>query len=157
MNNSILEYANLHKNIICVYKPNNTIVVNINVFALITGFDLTVYMKPKVQEYISEENGRLVIKKVELKSGETIKYNFEPYFNYRDTYIIGGYDVIFNLLPTYSNNILFANIISTEFNNEEPIIIRKNYQSTLNGRNTGYYDEEVIIVITFNGKIVEIL
>lgn len=164
-NDIVLKYARTHKNIVCVPLPNNnSLIVHINVFALITGFELTVNEESKFVECIQrDDNGSLVIRQAKCKEAKTFNHTFEPFFNYRNSYTVGECNVSFNLSAEYADNLLVANVI-TDKEDLEPIIIHKKYETIKSARSYymndlyDYYDDKslVTIVITFNGRIVSL-
>lgn len=170
--NWLINYATKHRLVAYNIQDDcKIVVVHINTFTLITGFELSLVTNPEYEEQLKRDgNNRLVITPIKIRDEHTLTHNFETMFDYSKTYSLGRYNIIFNLIGNelINGNTLIINIPSDEFpETTEPIIWDRKYDNRDSYWATqlrfedcytkkGEVLESLKLVITFNGNPVSI-
>ena len=156
--NTLLNYANKHK-IIYYLKNYKTIIFNINIFAVISGFEIDIEIEPEIYKTIEREtNGDFVLKQIIAQDRKTLNCKFEPFFDFIGTFNYKEFQIIFKLIDEYKDNVIVANIISDDTNDIEPLVIQKKYfnEDVSNVYNQDSLMVDCYIAITFNGKPIKL-
>jgi hypothetical protein len=172
--NLVLKYANKHKIIVSnICNDTKSVIINLNVYALLTGFELSFNINAQYNEILIKEENKISVKNIKVKDEKKITKYFAPLFDHKSDYYIEDYNVMFNLIDnpvngSYIVNIIVDDLILDIFDLEPITLTIQNYsissklydlcniydEASLNllyGNNMDDKKETTIIII-FNGQ-----